>query len=106
MKTAPMISVITNQRRSPWTSPRSAANTPIWHVTLESTRTVVKISEKPIRRWTGPSPLTPSNGGHSADGVTARTVKYIANSAAKNISSEDNQTIVPTDTIEGRVSEP
>jgi hypothetical protein len=38
--------------------------------------------------------------------VTARIVKYIANSAAKNISSEDNQTIVPTDTIEGRVREP
>jgi hypothetical protein len=38
--------------------------------------------------------------------VTARIVKYIANSAAKNINSEDSQTMVPTDTIEGRVSEP
>ena len=29
-------------------------------------------------------------------GWTDRTVKYIANSAAKNISSEDSQTMVPT----------
>jgi hypothetical protein len=33
-------------------------------------------------------------------------VKYIANSAAKNISSDDSQMIVPTDTIDGRVTEP
>ena len=66
----------------------------------------MKISEKPTCRWTGPTPLTPSDGGHSADGVTARIVKYIANSAAKNISSDDSQTMVPTDTIDGRVREP
>ena len=54
---------------------------------------------------TGPLPNTPSFGGHGK-GATDRTVKYIANSAAKNISSEDSQTIVPTDTIDGRVTEP
>jgi hypothetical protein len=34
---------------------------------------------------------------------TARVVKYIAKSAAKNISSLESQTIVPTATILGRV---
>ncbi|GAA0972128.1 hypothetical protein GCM10009555_024690 [Acrocarpospora macrocephala] len=34
--------------------------------------------------------------------LTDRMVKYIANSAAKNMSSEDNQTIVPTLTRLGR----
>ena len=38
-------------------------------------------------------------------GCTARTVKYIANRPAKNISSLDSQTIVPTLTMLGRVSE-
>ncbi len=33
-------------------------------------------------------------------------VKYIAKSAAKNISSEDNQTIVPTLTMFGRLTAP
>ena len=34
---------------------------------------------------------------------TARVVKYIANNAAKNISSLESQTIVPTATALGRV---
>ena len=38
-------------------------------------------------------------------GCTERTVKYIANRPAKNISSLDSQTIVPTLTMFGRVSE-
>src|SRR4051812_10599645 len=38
-------------------------------------------------------------------GCAARTVKYIANSPAKNISSLDSQMIVPTLTMLGRVSE-
>src|SRR5882757_6372694 len=42
--------------------------------------------------------------GHSFE-CTERTVKYIANSPAKNISSLDSQTIVPTLTRFGRVSE-
>src|SRR5882757_9274372 len=36
---------------------------------------------------------------------TERTVKYIANSPAKNISSLESQTMVPTLTMLGRVSE-
>ncbi len=35
---------------------------------------------------------------------TARMVKYIANRPAKNMSSEDNQTIVPTLTRLGRLA--
>ena len=38
-------------------------------------------------------------------GFCARAVKYIANSPAKNISSLDSQTIVPTLTMLGRFSE-
>ena len=34
---------------------------------------------------------------------TARVVKYIANKAAKNINSEESQTIVPTATRLGRL---
>src|SRR4051794_25934973 len=43
-------------------------------------------------------------GGHGSP-VTARTLKYMANSAAKNISSDDSHTIVPTLTMLGRVRE-
>ncbi len=56
-------------------------------------------------RSAGPLPNTPSFGGHGK-GATDRTVKYIADSAVKNISSDDGQTIVPTDTIDGGVTEP
>src|SRR5918992_1266067 len=95
MKYAPIRKEITYQKRSLRTSPRSAANTPIWQVTLDRTRTVV---------------LNPENNrlnsacGHSPPWafVTERIVKYIANSAAKNMSSDDNQTIVPTLTRLGR----
>src|SRR3954468_23276897 len=38
-------------------------------------------------------------------GWTERTVKYIANSPAKNINSLDSHTMVPTLTTFGRVSE-
>ena len=31
-------------------------------------------------------------------------MKYIANRAAKNISSDDSQTMVPTDVVSGRVA--
>ncbi len=40
-KIRPMKNVSTNQRRSPKTSPFSAANTPSWQVTLEATRMIV-----------------------------------------------------------------
>src|SRR3954447_18920669 len=80
------------------TWPRSAANTPSWQVTDDSTRTVV---------------LTEANGtlsfsvfwAHSS-GLTDRIVKYDANSAAKNISSLDSQMMVPTLTMLGRSSCP
>jgi hypothetical protein len=37
-----------------------------------------------------------------SSGLTERIVKYIANSAAKNISSEESHTIVPTAVVSGR----
>jgi hypothetical protein len=36
--------------------------------------------------------------------LTERIVKYIANRDAKNISSDDSHTTVPTETIEGRLA--
>ncbi len=45
------------------------------------------------------------SGGH-APGVTDLIVKYMANRAAKNISSLESQTMVPTDTMFGLVREP
>ena len=42
---------------------------------------------------------------HSS-GFTAREVKYIAKSAAKNINSDANQITVPTDTMFGRFAGP
>ena len=76
------------------TWPRSAANTPSWQVSEDSTRIVV---------------LTAANGtlsisvfcAHSS-GLTDRIVKYDANRAAKNISSLESQMIVPTLTMLGR----
>src|SRR5215472_14410260 len=69
--------------------PRSTANTPIWQVTLDNTRTVVLVAPSGRFRLAighgRPWPLS-----------TERIVKYIANSAAKNMSSLDNQMMVPT----------
>src|SRR3954451_16454847 len=82
----------TEPERPTW--PRSAAKTPSWQVSEDSTRIVV---------------LTAANGtlsfsvfwAHSS-GLTARIVKYDANSAAKNISSLESQMMVPTLTMLGR----
>src|SRR3954469_17352988 len=98
MKTAPMKKVIANQKRRPPTSPRSAANTPSWQVTDESTRMIVN-GAAVLRSST--TPLAGQMGS-----LTARMVKYIANSAAKNISSLDSHTMVPTLTTLGLVSDP
>src|SRR3954463_7090737 len=98
MNTAPMKNVTMNQNRSPATSPRSAANTPSWQVTLESTRTIVNGAAVLRSRTT-------SFAGQIG-WLIERTVKYIANSEAKNISSLDNHTIVPTLTTLGRMSDP
>src|SRR5262245_7555893 len=112
MKNAPIRYVSTNHSRMPQprtfstdpdrpTLPRSAANTPAWQVNDDATRTAV---------------LTDENGTFSssvdcchsvafepaAEVVTDLIVKYAAKSAAKNISSLDNQTIVPTLTMLGR----
>src|SRR3954453_18940630 len=83
---------MTEPFRPTW--PRSAAKTPSWQVSDDSTRTVV---------------LTEANGtfnfsvlcAHSS-GLTDRIVKYDANSAAKNISSLESQMTVPTLTMLGR----
>src|SRR6201986_2174122 len=77
--------------------PRSTANTPIWQVTLDSSRTVVLI-EPSVRFRCAPGQ------GRLEPLVTDLTVKYIANKAAKNISSEDSQTMVPTLTRFGRLA--
>src|SRR6516225_8105763 len=78
-------------------SPRSTANTPIWQVTLDSSSTVVLVTASAMFRWAP---------GHGWPWLlsTARIVKYIANSAAKNMSSEDSQTMVPTLTRFGRLA--
>src|SRR5664279_2451967 len=83
------------------TSPRSAAKTPIWQVIEDSTRTIVNGAAALRSSTTG-------GGGHGAPAplLTALIVKYIANSAAKNINSDDNQTMVPTATMFGRVGGP
>src|SRR5580704_11678408 len=69
--------------------PRSTANTPIWQVTLDSSRTVVFTDPSGMSRCApgqgSPEPLS-----------TDLMVKYIANKPAKNISSEESQMMVPT----------
>src|SRR5690348_9586139 len=46
-----------------------------------------------------------TSGGGQFGSLIDRTVKYIANSAAKNISSLESQTMVPTLTTLGRIRE-
>src|SRR5699024_8484400 len=83
--------------RSLNTSPRSAANTPSWHVNDEITRIVVNVSAYGMLRWVG-------SGGQSPC-AWARATKYIAKSPAKNINSCPSHTTVPTATMFGRFSE-
>src|SRR3954454_23742163 len=85
------------QRRSPNTSPRSAAKTPYWQVNDEATSTIVTTSAYGMFSSVG-------GGGHGPT-LCARTVKYTPNSPAKNISSLDSQTMVPMLTRFGRFSE-
>src|SRR4051794_14826768 len=75
---------------------RSAAKTPAWQVNEESTSTVV---------------LAAANGMFSfavqkvhSSGAADRSVKYMAKSPAKNMSSLASHTIVPTDTGFGRLT--
>src|SRR5215469_48364 len=69
--------------------PRSTAKTPIWQVTLDATSTrVFAVASGRSRSAIGQCKPWPIS--------TERIVKYIANSAAKNISSLDSQIMVPT----------
>ena len=55
--------------------------------------------------WTVENGMLSSSGSVShSSGLTERIVKYIANSAAKNISSELSHTIVPTAVVSGRLA--
>src|SRR5699024_3284053 len=75
----------------------SAAQTPIWQVTELSTSTRVLIDAK-VTLWNAwPSAQT-------SGPATAWWVKYIAKRPAKNISSEESQTIVPTWVRFGRLT--
>src|SRR5690242_1627142 len=96
-KIRPRMKVNVNQRRSANGSPFSAWNTPIWQVTDENTSTSVNGSAYQTLRCGVCSVHNPRSA--------ARIEKYIANSAAKNISSLDSQTIVPTLTMLGLVRE-
>src|SRR4051812_24518606 len=98
MKTAPITNVTMNHERSFFTSPRSAAKTPIWQVKEESTRIVVFVAEN------GTFSASACSFQKSAP-VTDRMVKYIAKRAAKNISSELSQMMVPTLVRFGRLTD-
>ncbi len=63
-------------------------------MTDESTRITVFVVENGM--------LSSSVSCAHSSGLTARIVKYAAKSAAKNISSEESHTIVPTLTMLGR----
>src|SRR5690606_15582535 len=104
--TAPMNRVSRYQRRSPKTSPFSAANTPSWQVNDEATRMMVNGSAHGRLSTNGSASVHPGGfGGQFSAVFWAFTVKNIAKSPAKNISSLESQTIVPTLTMLGRFSE-
>src|SRR5215210_810049 len=96
MKKEPIRNVMMNHIRSRTTSPFSAAKTPSWQVTDDSTRTVVLSVENGM--------FSSSGSVSQRFGLTDRIVKYMAKSAAKNISSEDSQTMVPTAVVSGRLA--
>jgi hypothetical protein len=74
---------------------RSAAKTPNWAVNDEATRIRVLVSAN------GTFSFAVSAAHSSGDAV--RREKYIANSAAKNITSLPSQTMVPTEVGLGRL---
>jgi hypothetical protein len=75
----------------------SAAKTPYWQVTEDKTKIVVLVAANGIFN-------KPVDSSQTFGPCTARVVKYIANSAAKNINSDASQTIVPTATRFGRLA--
>src|SRR5690242_13168058 len=81
-----------------WALPCSASRTPSWHHTEEITRIRV-LTAAYGTLWIAVSCF------HRA-GCTERMVKYIAKRPAKNISSLDSHTIVPTETMFGRDTGP
>src|SRR6476659_3016061 len=118
MKNAPIRNVSVYHSRSPQrrglnsdpvrlTCARSAANTPIWQVNELATRILVlKIANGMLIKspWDCQSGTVPVAA--ACELVTFRMVKYAAKSAAKNISSEASQMMVPTATGSGRFSRP
>src|SRR5689334_11086207 len=72
----------------------SALNTPHWQVNEESTRIRVLVPENGM--------LSFGVDWAQSSGLTERIVKYDAKSAAKNISSLESHTMVPTETMLGR----
>src|SRR4051794_24406852 len=88
-----------NRLASPrWALPCSAACTPSWHHTDEITRMIVlAVANGTLRTSVDLS---------QRSGETERMVKYIANRPAKNISSLESQTMVPTETMLGRETGP
>src|SRR5918997_796053 len=76
---------------------RSAAKTPAWQVKDDATSTALLSAAKVKLSLS-------ACAAHSASGITERTVKYMANKPAKNISSLASHTIVPTDTGFGRLT--
>jgi predicted Fe-S protein YdhL (DUF1289 family) len=76
---------------------RSAAKTPNWAVNEEATRINVFISAKgTFKIWVSADHIS---------GEFARRLKYMANKAAKNMTSLPSQTIVPTEVALGRFTE-
>src|SRR6185437_12202277 len=81
---------------------------PHWQVKLEATRMIVNGSAYPTLSLMSPPELTPPSAGSrigQSPACTARIVKYMANRPAKNMSSLESQTMVPTLTMLGRVRE-
>src|SRR6478609_6752918 len=74
---------------------RSAAKTPNWAVKDESTRMIVLISEYVTLSFAVCSSHNP--------GEVERRVKYTAKRPAKNMTSDPSHTIVPTETVFGRL---
>src|SRR3954451_3372534 len=84
------------------TWPRSAAKTPIWQVNELETSTAVFAMANGM--FSSSVEVVHSDGTFASAAwaaVTLRIVKYAANSAAKNISSDASQMIVPTATGSG-----
>src|SRR6476646_5712786 len=78
--------------------PASGLNTPSWHHTEETTRTRQLTEAK--------GTLSFSVCSAQSSGDSERIWKYMAKRPAKNISSLPSHTMVPTDTMLGRVAGP